>query len=679
MTLEDAYERPCWESDVWLSERLTEPSVINASAIGVFVEVPEHHTSSSSSSSSSSTHFEDPEQILLFYGSSFIEVRQTKFPMRVVWNQQLFGEHTSHVIDAKKVNLGTKLDAVVLLTLDGSLFIIQWTNTDYGFTVREIRPFKHEDFSLVLTGVWDLRQPESGGEIVIVRSAVSEKVMLSVYRPLPIGDVEMIKPDGSKGPDYVTAEFGRTINLKGLTKKRSERLAMSGIIRGLSLFEGGLAVALCSPFNGTTICVLEAPSYSTITLLVDPANCPRSNSTPLSLMVSEDGRSVVGVCDMMILKVDKYRWSAHRVAIRGGESDKDASKRYDERCRLTEDEKDGRGSLIEDPPPPGSIVPSPQLLRFTKSLSVWGTTARRMTFRGMDNLRPTIVDSTPLPPVAPMRRPPLKGIDKDCLGMITSTTCLLPTHLNIDGDAVVLLSDPMGKLWFFPLGTRNQNPSATEKRQIVEVDCESDFVYPCPTRHLIPIGNAGYIICIGECGAPSQLLKIHHTDDRKGLRVHIALPWPPIPTDRPLLPAPIIRICELPRGLTDVNDDDTSFPCPPTEEHSTFTTAIALGGQYPSSCLSFIVLDSPSISLEVEVASIGPHPPREIFAMKVHRGTMILLAFENCTKAIFLAESPNQEEPSFSEMKNPVWLRQTDGTLLAVLGDNNELLVYEDG
>ncbi|KAF4743106.1 hypothetical protein FOZ62_001630, partial [Perkinsus olseni] len=126
------------------------------------------------------------------------------------------------------------------------------------------------------------------------------------------------------------------------------------------------------------------------------ADSPGSNSTPLSLMVGGDGKFVVAVCDMMLLKIEGSQWSAHRVALRGASADTVGSKRYDERCCLLEEEKDGRGALIEDPPPPGSIVPSPQLLRFVKSLSVWGTNARRATLRGMSNSRPAIVQSTPL-------------------------------------------------------------------------------------------------------------------------------------------------------------------------------------------------------------------------------------------------------------------------------------------
>ncbi|EER10070.1 hypothetical protein Pmar_PMAR007067 [Perkinsus marinus ATCC 50983] len=49
--------------------------------------------------------------------------------------------------------------------------------------------------------------------------------------------------------------------------------------------------------------------------------------------------------------------------------------------------------------------------------------------------------------------------------------------------------------------------------------------------------------------------------------------------------------------------------------------AIALSGKYPKSCISFIVLDSPRISLEAEVASIGPFPPQKMFVIQVENAT----------------------------------------------------------
>ncbi|KAF4735907.1 hypothetical protein FOZ63_013274, partial [Perkinsus olseni] len=109
---------------------------------------------------------------------------------------------------------------VMLLTPEGTLFIVQWMSSDTGFVVREVRPFKHEDFNFVPTGVWDLRQSGTAGEIILVRSAVSEKILLSSLIPIPRdNDVQMAQSGGAAGPEYVTAEFSQVISLKGLTTK----------------------------------------------------------------------------------------------------------------------------------------------------------------------------------------------------------------------------------------------------------------------------------------------------------------------------------------------------------------------------------------------------------------------------------------------------------------------------
>ncbi|KAF4707046.1 hypothetical protein FOZ62_031264 [Perkinsus olseni] len=106
--------------------------------------------------------------------------------------------------------------------------------------------------------------------------------------------------------------------------------------------------------------------------------------------------------------------------------------------------------------------------------------------------------------------------------------------------------------------------------------------------------------------------------------------------------------------------------------------AVALSGKYPKSCLSFIVLDSPRVSLEAEVARVGPYPPQDMFVVQVENGAILLLAFPECTRAVFVADAASPESPLLEELEESPWLRGESASLRAVLADG-ELMVYEDG